>query len=52
MMKEKKSLKGSKMAGVLASTALKVAGMSANSRCMYVYHQPKMPNDVKNLRKF
>lgn len=25
---------------------------AANSRCAFVYHQPKQPEDVKNFRKF
>lgn len=25
---------------------------AANSRCAFVYHQPKQPKDLKNFRKF
>ena len=34
-------------AKILASVALKVGKISANTTCSYVYHQPKMPNELK-----
>lgn len=41
---------------ILAKTLVKVAdnalSAAANSRCMYVYHQPKQPDAVKKFRKF
>jgi len=33
----------------MAQTSLK---MAVNSKCMCVYHQPKMPDKLKTLRKF
>lgn len=40
----------------LAQTLLGVAAMmltvTANSRCFFVYHQPKQPTEVKKFRKF
>ncbi|RKD30812.1 cyclic lactone autoinducer peptide [Lacrimispora algidixylanolytica] len=32
----------------LARKSLEVA---AESRCMYIYHQPKMPTDLKKFKK-
>lgn len=41
---------------VLATALSKVAGRavsaSANSRCMFIYHQPKQPDTVKRFRRF
>ena len=37
------SIKG---AAVVASTA------SANTKCMFIFHQPKKPEQLKKLRKF
>lgn len=37
---------------LLAKAAISVSKMSANSRCCYIYHQPKIPKDLKKLRKF
>lgn len=48
MLKNKKIGLGS----ILASTALGVAKMGANSRCACIYHQPKMPKEVKCLKRF
>lgn len=52
MSKESKVIKGSKVANMLASTALTVAGVAANTKCVFIYHQPKAPDGMKNLRKF
>ncbi|WP_295219353.1 cyclic lactone autoinducer peptide [Ruminococcus sp.] len=38
--------------GVFAAFALMIATISANSACMWITHQPKLPDDVKKLRKF
>ena len=34
-------------AKILANVALKVGKMSANTTCSYIYHQPKMPKELK-----
>lgn len=28
------------------------ASFNANTTCMFIYHQPKLPDEVKKLRKF
>lgn len=38
--------------GILAAFALIIATISANSACMWITHQPKLPDDVRKLRKF
>lgn len=45
IMKSKKSKNLS--AKFLANVALKVGKMSANTTCSYIYHQPKMPKELK-----
>lgn len=40
------------VAKALEATAKGAAEISANSRCAYIFHQPKMPKTVKKLRKF
>ena len=37
-------------AKVLANVSLKLGKMSANSACAYIYHQPKMPEALKELK--
>jgi AgrD protein len=37
-------------AKVLANLALKLGKMSADSACVYIYHQPKMPKELKELK--
>lgn len=37
---------------ILGHTALVFATFAANSRCAYIYHQPKLPDKIKNLRNF
>lgn len=37
---------------VLCEAALKLSEVSANSRCMCIYHQPEKPEALKKLRKF
>lgn len=39
-------------ANMLASLALCMSVVAANSRCIFVFHQPKLPNSIKKLRKF
>lgn len=38
-------------AKVLASVSLKIGKISADSACAYIFHQPKMPAELKNLKK-
>lgn len=40
------------MANVLKKLAETSMSTSANSRCMFIYHQPKHPEQLKKLRKF
>nr|WP_304972641.1 cyclic lactone autoinducer peptide [uncultured Schaedlerella sp.] len=39
-------------AKMLANVSLALGKASANSRCCYIYHQPKMPDELKKMRKF
>ena len=32
-------------------TARKSAEMAANSRCVYLFHQPKQPSGIKTIKK-
>lgn len=41
-----------KFGGMFAAFALVIATVSANSACIWITHQPELPNEVKNLRKF
>ena len=41
-----------KFGGVVAAFAVVIASVSANSACMWISHQPELPDDVKKLRKF
>ena len=41
-----------KIAEVLAGAAKGFGKVAANSACCYIYHQPKMPDAVKKLKKF
>lgn len=36
----------------LSCLALTVATLAANSRCAYIYHDPKKPEELKQLKKF
>ena len=48
-----KSLKLSKeMKKAVAALALSTTKSVANSTCMYITHQPKLPETAKKLRKF
>ena len=38
-------------AKALAKLSLKMGKISANSACAYIYHQPKMPDELKALKK-
>lgn len=41
----------SKHASVVASMALMFSVMVANSRCVCIYHQPKIPEGLQKLKK-
>lgn len=38
-------------AKVLANVSLKLGKVSADSACCYIFHQPKVPGDLKKLKK-
>lgn len=38
-------------AKILASVSLKLGKFSADSACAYIFHQPKMPEGLKELKK-
>lgn len=44
--------KETKVENLVAKAAKSVASKGANSACYYFFHQPKMPEKVKELRKF
>ncbi|WP_122643935.1 cyclic lactone autoinducer peptide [Luxibacter massiliensis] len=37
-------------AKLLANISLKIGKMSADSACAYIYHQPKMPEELKKMK--
>lgn len=39
-------------AKTLTAVADKMLSVAANSRCMFLFHQPKQPEAVKKFRKF
>jgi AgrD protein len=41
-----------KFAGVVASLALMVTAANVNMGCMFIMHQPKLPEGAEKLRKF
>ena len=41
-----------KYSGVIAALALLITVSSANRACVFVAHQPKMPEGAEKLRKF
>lgn len=41
-----------KYSGALAAFAMVVTTLVANSTCIYIMHQDKMPESAKKLRKF
>ena len=38
-------------AKLLANASLKLGEFSANSACVYIFHQPKMPDELKKLKR-
>lgn len=53
-MKKKKNylMKHIKVANSLAGLALVFSFLAANSRCYFIYHQPKMPEEMEQLRRY
>ena len=41
-----------KPAKALAYVSLKLGKISADSACCYIYHQPKMPEALKRMKKY
>lgn len=39
------------VAKLMEVTARKSAEMAANSRCVYLFHQPKQPSGIKTIKK-
>jgi len=48
----KNSTKANKLGKVMAELALKTTKTNANSTCVFISHQPKLPETAKKLRKF
>ncbi|MCZ0667662.1 cyclic lactone autoinducer peptide [[Ruminococcus] gnavus] len=40
-----------KHSNIIASLAFMFSFIAANSRCVCIFHQPKMPEELKKLRK-
>ena len=38
-------------ANVLASVAMMFSILAVNTRCVFIFHQPKMPEAMKKLKK-
>jgi len=51
-MKNKSLKLGKEMKRAVAALALAATKTVANSTCVYISHQPKLPETAKNLRKF
>lgn len=51
--KEVQNMKNEKnqVAKLLADVSLKVGKISADSACCYIFHQPKMPEALKKIKK-
>lgn len=49
ILKQNKKVKNE---SILASVAKKITTSTANSTCIFLAHQPKLPNSAKKLRKF
>lgn len=48
----KNNTKTNKLGKVMAKLALKTTQTNANSACVFITHQPKLPETAKKLRKF
>ena len=51
-MRLKMLLKNLSVSGLLASFALCMTTLAANSECFFVFHQPELPEELKKYRKF
>lgn len=40
-----------KHANILASVAMMFSIVAVNTRCVFIFHQPKMPESVMKLKK-
>lgn len=47
----RKNNKSSVTASILGGLALGVSKFAANSRCAFIYHQPKLPDNIKKYKK-
>jgi len=41
-----------KFGGVVATIAIGVTALNVNTTCMFVAHQPKLPEGAEKLRKY
>lgn len=48
----KKTNENKMLAKVASSVANAMMSSAANSRCVFVYHQPKQPAELKKFKKF
>lgn len=48
----KKLQEKNKMVGICNLLALAVMVYTANAACLWVIHQPKVPDEIRALRKF
>lgn len=51
MKKIKKMMQNVNVASTLASLALVFSFVAANSRCYFIYHQPKMPEKISEMKR-
>lgn len=51
MKKIKKIMGNVNVASMLASLALVFSFVAANSRCYFIYHQPKMPEKLSEMKR-
>lgn len=45
-------MKKNRVEKIVANVAYETSKKSANSMCAFFFHQPKLPAEVKKLRKF
>lgn len=41
-----------KLSGIVASLALVITAFNVNSACVFLVHQPELPDEAKKLSKF
>jgi cyclic lactone autoinducer peptide len=41
-----------KISGMIAGLALMATVLNVNATCQFLFHQPKLPQSAKKLRKF